>query len=85
MQAILSGKRVLVVKGSLLAPCALEKALGERGAKVINATNVISAFSIIEYEELVPAVGFESTTPDYKFGATPISTELILTIRASFS
>jgi hypothetical protein len=36
----------------------LEKALGERGAKVINATNVISAFSIVEQEELVPAVGF---------------------------
>lgn len=52
MQAMLSGKRVLIVKGSLLAPCALEKTLGDRGAKVITATNVISAFSIIEHENI---------------------------------
>ncbi|CCB64926.1 MULTISPECIES: hypothetical protein [unclassified Hyphomicrobium] len=56
MQAMLSGKRVLIVKGSLLAPCALEKTLRDRSAKVITATNVISAFSIIEQEDIDVAV-----------------------------
>lgn len=51
-----SGKKVLIVKGSLLVPFALEMALAERGAKAITATNVISAFSLIERETFDAAV-----------------------------
>lgn len=52
----LSGKKVLIVKGSLLVPFALEMALAERGARVITATNIISAFSLIEHETFDAAV-----------------------------
>ncbi|WP_024275191.1 hypothetical protein [Hyphomicrobium sp. 802] len=52
----LSGKKVLIVKGSLLVPFALEMALAERGAKAITATNIISAFSLIEHERFDAAV-----------------------------
>lgn len=45
MQATLSGKRIQIVKGSLLAPRALEEALAERGAKVVTANNIIGARS----------------------------------------
>jgi DNA-binding NtrC family response regulator len=48
MQPNLPGKRVLIIKGSLLAPDALEAALVEQGVKVVLATNLISAFSLIE-------------------------------------
>jgi CheY-like chemotaxis protein len=56
MQPILAGKKVLIVKGSLLAPHALEAALAEQGAKVVTATNFISAFSLIEREAFDAAV-----------------------------
>lgn len=56
MQLILAGNRVLIVKGSLLAPRALEAALAEHGAKAIIATNIISAFSLIEREAFDAAV-----------------------------
>jgi len=52
----LSGKKVLIVKGSLLVPFALEMALAERGSKAITATNIISAFSLIERERFDAAV-----------------------------
>lgn len=52
----LSGKKVLIVKGSLLAPFVLEMALAERGAKAVTATNIISAFSLIERETFDAAV-----------------------------
>jgi DNA-binding response OmpR family regulator len=50
MHNTLSGKKVLIVKGSLLVPFALEMALSERGARPTTATNIISAFSLIERE-----------------------------------
>ena len=48
MQHKLSRKKVLIVKGSLLVPFALETALSERGATAVTVTNIISAFSLIE-------------------------------------
>lgn len=52
----LSGKKVLIVKGSLLVPFAVATALTKRGAKAVTATNVISAFSLIEREMFDAAV-----------------------------
>lgn len=56
MQPDLSGQKILIVKGSLLAPAALEAALAEHGAKPFTATNLISAFSLIEQEDFDAAV-----------------------------
>ncbi|MBS0251514.1 MAG: hypothetical protein JSR78_10690 [Proteobacteria bacterium] len=56
MHTRLSGKKILIVKGSLLVPFALEMALAERGARAITATNIISAFSLIEREPFDAAV-----------------------------
>ena len=56
MHETLFGKKVLIVKGSLLLPFALEGALAERGAKANTATNIISAFSLIERETFDAAV-----------------------------
>lgn len=56
MQNRLSGKKILIVKGSLLVPFALEMALAERGARAFTATNIISAFSLIERETFDAAV-----------------------------
>ncbi|HET6390355.1 hypothetical protein [Hyphomicrobium sp.] len=52
----LSGKKILIVKGSLLETGAIATALAERGAKVVTATNLISAFSLIEREAFDGAV-----------------------------
>ena len=52
----LSGKKVLIVKGSLLVPFAVATALTERGAKTVTATNIISAFSLLEREMFDAAV-----------------------------
>ncbi|WP_414461846.1 hypothetical protein [Hyphomicrobium sp. DY-1] len=56
MQTLLSAKRILIVKGSLLAAKALEAVLADRGAKVVLATNIISAFSLLERQEFDAAV-----------------------------
>jgi len=56
MRTNLSGKKILIVKGSLLVPFALEVALTERGARAITATNIISAFSLVERETFDAAV-----------------------------
>ncbi len=56
MEPNLPGRKVLIVKGSLLAPQALEAASAEQGAKVVTATYVISAFSLIEREAFDAAV-----------------------------
>lgn len=56
MRNNLSGRKILVVKGSLLVPFALEEALTERGASAVTATNIISAFSLIERETFDAAV-----------------------------
>src|SRR3954471_6376016 len=47
MQASLTGKNILIVKGSLLAHRDLERALVQRGAKVVTVTNLISAFGVL--------------------------------------
>lgn len=52
----LSGKKVLIVKGSLLVPLVVETALAERGATVVTATNIISAFSLLERETFDAAI-----------------------------
>lgn len=52
----LSGKKVLVLKGSLLVPFALEMALAERGARAITVTNIVSALSLVERETFDAAV-----------------------------
>jgi DNA-binding response OmpR family regulator len=56
MHNTLSGKKILIVKGSILVPLMLERALTERAAKPITATNIISAFSLIERERFDAAV-----------------------------
>jgi DNA-binding NtrC family response regulator len=48
----LLGKTILVVKGSLLATDELETALKEQGAHVQTASNIISAFALVERRRL---------------------------------
>ncbi len=52
----LTGKKILIVKGSLLALPELETALAEHGAKPFPTTNLISAFSLLERERIDAAV-----------------------------
>lgn len=56
MHPNLLGKKILVIKGSLLSARELEAALMEEGARVQTVTNLISAFSIIERETFDGAV-----------------------------
>ena len=52
----LSGKKVLILQGSLLQTQPLEAALADMGAKAVTSTNLISAFSLIERETFDGAV-----------------------------
>jgi PleD family two-component response regulator len=56
MKLNLLGKKILVIKGSLLSERELEAALQEEGAKVQTVTNLISAFSVIERQTFDGAV-----------------------------
>jgi CheY-like chemotaxis protein len=56
MQPNLLGKKILVIKGSLLSARELEAALIGEGAKVQTVTNLISAFSVIERQTFDGAV-----------------------------
>jgi hypothetical protein len=56
MQTNLLGKRILVVRGSLLAHRELERALRQRGAKVIIVANLISAFAVLDRDRFDAAV-----------------------------
>jgi response regulator RpfG family c-di-GMP phosphodiesterase len=48
MSENLLGKAILMVKGSLLSTDELEAALKEQGARVQTASNIISAFALVE-------------------------------------
>src|SRR4051812_12732692 len=56
MQTNLTGKNILIVKGSLLAHRDLERALVQRGAKVVTVTNFISAFAVLDRNRFDAAV-----------------------------
>ena len=56
MQQDMVGKKILIVKGSLLPVQELEAALVEQGAAIQTVTNIISAFSVIERDRFDGAV-----------------------------
>jgi DNA-binding response OmpR family regulator len=52
----LVGKKILVVKGSLLSMSELDTALKEQGAAVQLASNIISAFAVLEHRRFDGAI-----------------------------
>jgi len=56
MQTNLVGKKILIVTGSLLARHELERALREKGAKVVTVTNLVSAFAVVDRNRFDAAV-----------------------------